>query len=97
MLARIHQTIIGAAIAVALTAGATHAQTASAPQTVVPTPLPPSANPDTPGGAARNGVIAPPAPGADAEINRDAPPTSAVTPIIPPPGSPGGNPSVVPK
>ena len=62
MLARIHQTIIGAAIAVALTAGATHAPTASAPQTVVPTPLPPSANPDTPGGAARNGVIAPPVP-----------------------------------
>ena len=42
------------------------------PQSVVPTPLPPGVKADTPGGSARNGVIAPP-------------------------GTPGGNPQVVPK
>ena len=42
------------------------------PQSAVPTPLPPGARADTPGGSARNGVIAPP-------------------------GTPGGNPQVVPK
>jgi hypothetical protein len=42
------------------------------PQSAVPTPLPPGLKADTPGGSARNGVIAPP-------------------------GTPGGNPQVVPK
>ncbi len=41
-------------------------------QSAVPAPLPPGAGADTPGGSARNGVIAPP-------------------------GTPGGNPQVVPK
>ncbi len=67
-----------------------------APQQVTPPPLP-GGSADTPGGAARNGVIAPPAPAADAAINRGAPATTLGTPIIPPPGSPGGNPAVVPK
>ena len=67
------------------------------PQSVVPTPLPPDAKPDTPGGAARDGVITPPAPAADAAINRGAPSGTLGTPVIPPPGSPGGNPSIVPK
>ncbi len=67
------------------------------PQILIPTPLPPAAGADTPGGAARNGVIAPPAPEADAAINRGAPSATVGPPVIPPPGSPGGNPSIVPK
>lgn len=71
---------------------------ASGPQTAVPTPLPPGAKPDTPGGSARGGVIAPPATTGDPAINKGAPGAAAGgTPVIPPPGSPGGNPSVVPK
>jgi hypothetical protein len=42
------------------------------PQSAVPAPLPPGAGADTPGGSARNGVIAPP-------------------------GTPGGNPQVIPR
>ena len=59
--------------------------------------MPPAAGADTPGGAARNGVIAPPATGADPGINRGAPAGTLGTPVIPPPGSPGGNPTVIPK
>ena len=70
---------------------------AGTPQQVSPTPLPPGAGADTPGGAARNGVIAPPAPTADSAINRGAPTGTVGTPVIPPPGSRGGNPTVVPK
>ncbi len=68
-----------------------------APQTAIPTPLPPGAGADTPGGAARNGVITPPATAADPAINRGVPSPTVGTPIIPPPGSPGGNPAIVPK
>lgn len=64
-------------------------------QSVTPAPLPSGA--DTPGGAARNGVITPPAPAADSAINRGAPSGTLSTPVIPPPGSPGGNTAVVPK
>jgi hypothetical protein len=42
------------------------------------------------------GVITPPA-GIDPEIRQTPPPTGAKMPIIPPPGTPGGNPSVKPK
>ena len=65
-------------------------------QPLTPAPLPPASGADTPGGAARNGVITPP-PTADTEINRGVPSATVGTPVIPPPGSPGGNPTVVPK
>ena len=42
------------------------------------------------------GVIIPPT-GIDPEIKQTPPPTGATMPIIPPPGTPGGNPAVKPK
>jgi hypothetical protein len=42
------------------------------------------------------GVIAPPS-GVDPEIKQTPPPTGAKMPVIPPPGTPGGNPAVKPK
>jgi hypothetical protein len=42
------------------------------------------------------GVITPPA-DIDPEIKQTPPPTGAKMPIIPPPGTPGGNPAVKPK
>ena len=46
---------------------------------------------------ATEGVIRPPA-NLDPEITTSAPvPNPGTTPVIPPPGSPGGDPSVVPK
>lgn len=74
---------------------------ATAPQTAVPAPVPPPA--DTPGGAARNGVIAPPEGGTAGSVI--APPASGPDPmpLIRPPGmdsqgpqSPA-TPNVVPK
>lgn len=68
----------------------------SGPQTVAPAPLPPGTAADTPGGSARGGVIPPPPAAGDAAINKGAPSTGPM-PVIPPPGSPGGNPRVVPR
>jgi hypothetical protein len=42
------------------------------------------------------GVITPPA-GIDPEIKQTPPATGSTMPIIPPPGTPGGNPTVKPK
>ena len=42
------------------------------------------------------GVITPPS-GIDPEIKQTPPPTGAKMPVIPPPGTPGGNPVVKPK
>ena len=42
------------------------------------------------------GVITPPT-GIDPEIKQTPPPTGSTMPIIPPPGTPGGNPAVKPK
>lgn len=42
------------------------------------------------------GVITPPA-NIDPEIKQTPPPTGARMPIIPPPGTPGGNPAIKPK
>lgn len=70
----------------------------SGPQSAAPAPLPPGARADTPGGSSRHGVIAPPSAVGDQEINKGAPGAGALgTPVIPPPGTPGGNPKVVPK
>ena len=44
------------------------------------------------------GVIAPPDPGVDPGLVKPAPDTgAATTPVIPPPGSPGGDPNVRPQ
>jgi hypothetical protein len=57
----------------------------------------PSAVPKMGNGNANQGVIAPP-PVGDSTINKPPPPTTAFPmPVIPPPGSPGGNPNVKPK
>jgi hypothetical protein len=42
------------------------------------------------------GVIKPPA-NVDPEMKRTPPPSGARMPVIPPPGTPGGNPAVKPK
>lgn len=42
------------------------------------------------------GVIKPPT-GIDPEIKQPPPATGATMPVIPPPGTPGGNPAVKPK
>ena len=63
-----------------------------------PAPLPPGARADTPGGSARNGVIAPPPAAGDHDINKGAPGAAALgTPVIRPPGSPGGDTRVIPS
>ena len=46
--------------------------------------------------AKSDGVLCPP-PGVDPEIRAPTPPNAGNTPVIPPPGSPGGNPDVRPK
>ena len=64
-------------------------------QSATPAPLPSGA--DTPGGSARNGVIAPPATAGDSGIHQVPPNTGAPGLVIPPPGSTGTNPAIVPK
>ncbi|MDH2347559.1 hypothetical protein [Bradyrhizobium sp. SSUT77] len=46
--------------------------------------------------AKSDGVLCPPS-GVDPEMHAPAPDTGANTPVIPPPGSPGGDPTVRPK
>jgi hypothetical protein len=46
--------------------------------------------------ARSDGVLCPP-PGIDPEMHAPAPPDGGKTPVIPPPGSPGGDPNVRPK
>jgi hypothetical protein len=46
--------------------------------------------------ARSDGVLCPPS-GVDPEIRAPTPDNAAKTPVIPPPGSPGGDPSVRPK
>ena len=46
--------------------------------------------------ARSDGVLCPP-PDVDPEIRAPTPPSAGNTPVIPPPGSPGGNPNVRPK
>ncbi|WP_426613696.1 hypothetical protein [Bradyrhizobium sp. McL0616] len=46
--------------------------------------------------AKSDGVLCPP-PGVDPEMHAPAPTTDGAMPVIPPPGSPGGDPTVRPK
>jgi len=58
---------------------------------------PPAANSQAGDGSARQGVMKPPQTG-DAAINKGAPPADKFpTVVIPPPGTPGGDPNVTPK
>lgn len=68
----------------------------SGPQTAAPTPLPPGTAADTPGGTARNGVIAPPPTAGDPGMNRGAPQAGTMR-VIPPPGTAGNATGVTPK
>lgn len=64
-------------------------------------PQPRSENPQVGGDGARpipdTGVIAPPANGANASTPVIRPPVAGSMPVIPPPGSPGGERGVIPK
>lgn len=89
------------AIAIAL-CGTTFVEVSRA-QTPPPAPLPPKTQetgPSTPPpgtGSMQQGVIRPPAT-VDPEINKGAPNRERFQmPVLPPPGTPGGNPRVVPK
>lgn len=89
------------AIAVAL--AATTFVGPSRAQTPAPAPLPPKtqetgpSTPPTGTGSMQQGVIRPPAT-VDPEINKGAPSGERfLMPVLPPPGTPGGNPRVVPK
>jgi hypothetical protein len=75
-----------------------------------PPPAPPEVMEDAPAGTPgaagslaeelerSEGVIAPPDPGVDPGLVKPAPDTgAATTPVIPPPGSPGGDPNVRPQ
>lgn len=81
---------------------AAFAQTPAAPQTgpsTTPgagTTLATPRAPDTPGGTTQNGVAVP-VPNRDPGMARTVPAPATSMPVIPPPGSPGGNPNVVPK
>ena len=94
-----------AALTLAVSITAAHGQAvvapgkgSSGPQTAVPAPLPPGSRADTPGGSARNGVIAPPPTSSDTGINKGALPRGTEPmPVIRPPGTAGGNQQVVPK
>jgi hypothetical protein len=80
----------------------TRAQTGQAPP-LAPPEVTEDAPVGTPGAGSRSeelgrsgGVIAPPDPGVDPGLVRSAPDAGATTPVIPPPGSPGGDPNVRP-
>lgn len=61
------------------------------------TPAPmPQVRPDTPGGSTRNGVAVP-RPNQDPGIVAPTPSAPSDMPVIRPPGSPGGNPTVIPR
>ena len=60
-----------------------------------PLPPPPGAKPDTPGGSSSNGVVRPPPVAGGGTVLRA--PTADGKGVIAPPGTPGGNPNVVPK
>jgi len=77
--------------------GASGTDTRRDSQTEMPTPLPQRTRPDTPGGTTSNGVARPPD-AVDTGINQGAPASGAFPmPIIPPPGTSGGNQAVIPK
>lgn len=76
---------------VPVAASGNNSDTAPPPSTLSP------ARPQMRNGTTDQGMITPP-PVGDSEINKGVPPsTEYPTPVIPPPGSPGGNPRVQPK
>jgi hypothetical protein len=66
-----------------------------AEQPANPTP-PPESGTSSPDLSRSGGIITPPA-DVDPAMKRTPPPSSARTPVIPPPGTPGGDQSVKPK
>ena len=56
-----------------------------------------AADPDLSGALSESRGIVTPPPTGDTEIRRPVPSEAGKTPVIPPPGSPGGDPTVVPK
>jgi hypothetical protein len=104
---RFRETAIGAGALLTLMAAVTApaaAQTSAAPQMQKPdadSPKPSPTMPSTGEDLSRkldrsNGVIKPPA-GVDPGMPVEHGKTTAPMPVIPPPGSPGGNPRVQPK
>ena len=87
--------------AVVFTLGTAAAAAADEPSNLAPNRPATPAAPPTGGNLSSDlnrsgGVIKPPA-GIDPEIKQTPPPTGATMPVIPPPGTPGGNPAVKPK
>jgi len=60
-------------------------------------PTVPPASGATSSDLSRSGVVITPPVGIDPEIKQNPPPAGATMPVIPPPGTPGGNPAVKPK
>ena len=80
--------------------GLAFAQTAKVPPSqgeLCPGGKPPSSPDSGPGGCASNGVIQPPAIGDSGVVKPPNTGSAMPMPVLPPPGSPGGNPSVQPK
>lgn len=76
-----------------------------APETASPQTVPEDTEPGKSGSSGgslsdkldrSDGVIHPP-PGIDPEMSKSPPPTGSTMPVIPPPGTPGGEPGVEPK
>lgn len=61
------------------------------------TPAVPPASGATSSDLSRSGGVVTPPAGVDPEMKQTPPPTGATMPVIPPPGTPGGNPAVKPK
>ena len=89
----------GAAAILSLSVGAQAAEApnsrAGADQQSRPT-VPPASGTSSSDLSRSGGVITPPV-GIDPEIKQNPPPAGATMPVIPPPGTPGGNPAVKPK
>ena len=62
-----------------------------------PTPTVPPASGTLSNDLNRSGGVITPPTGIDPEIKQTPPPSGSTMPVIPPPGTPGGNPAVKPK
>ena len=60
-------------------------------------PIAPPASGTSSSDLGRSGGVVTPPPGVDPQMKRTPPPSGDSMPVIPPPGTPGGNPSIKPK
>jgi hypothetical protein len=83
-----------AALAVAACATPQEGRVPAAPQEGRVPAGPPGTLSDT---LSRSGGVLTPPPTGDTEMAKPTPPTGSAMPVIPPPGTPGGDPRVIPK